>query len=67
MGYVFQNQKTGKATFNDDSDTTYSLNGINSETNDANLVMGGISYLLWIVGWEAQNVVRVVNQDIVEE
>lgn len=64
--YAFKNQTVGKANVTDETDTTFTLQGINSDTNDANIIMGGISTLLWIVNWQAQNVTRITSQDIVE-
>lgn len=66
MAYAFQNEKVGKANVTDETETTFTLQGINTSTNDANLIMGGISSLLWIVGWEAQDVTRILNQVVVE-
>ncbi len=67
MAYVFSDQIISKAKITDDQNTVFTLNGINGVTNDANLVMGGLSYLLDIVGWQVTEAIRIVNQDIIEE
>lgn len=67
MPYVFENQNTATTKITDETDTTFNLKGINGTTNDANIIMAGLSSMLDIVGWQVQDVTRVVNQDIVEE
>lgn len=66
MAYQFTNQNTAKATIQDDTQTKFTLTGINGKTNDADAVMGGLSTLLDIVGWGIQDVQRIVTQDIEE-
>lgn len=67
MSYVFSDQIISKAKITDEQNNTFTLTGINGTTNDATAVMGGLSYLLDIVGWSVQDAIRIVNQDIVEE
>ncbi len=66
MAYQFTNEIVAKMKVTDDSGTDITLNGINGRENDANIIMGGISTLFDIVGWSAENAVRVVNQDVEE-
>lgn len=67
MAYIFQNQAQGKVQITDDSETSYTLTGIATGSNDANVLMGGLSIMLDIVGWTVGDVTRVVSQDVVEE
>lgn len=67
MGYVFSTEQIGKAKITDETSTAFTLTGINARTNDANAVMGGLSILLDVVGWQVSEAVRIVNQDIEEE
>lgn len=67
MAYVFSDQIISKAKVTDDQNSEFTITGINGATNDANLVMGGLSYLLDIVGWQVTEAIRIVNQDIIEE
>lgn len=67
MAYVFSTEQIGKAKITDETETTFTLTGINAKTNDANIVMGGLSILLDVVGWKVSEAVRIVNQDIEEE
>lgn len=67
MALIFENQKTASTKITDETNTTFTLKGINGTTQDAAAVIGGLSYMLDIVGWQVQDVTRVVNQDIVEE
>lgn len=66
MAYQFVNRSTGKSQITDENDSTLTLNGINTATTDANVIMGGLSILLDIVGWTVQDANRVVTQDIEE-
>lgn len=66
MALQFTNQNTAKATIQDDTQTKFTLTGINGKTNDAEAVMGGLSILLDIVGWGIQDAQRIVTQDIEE-
>lgn len=66
MTYQFQNQYTAKAKISDETDTEFTLTGINGMTTDATAVMGGLSILLDIVGWGIQDAQRIVTQDIDE-
>lgn len=65
--YIFSNQASGKAQIKDENDNQFTLTGINTHDNDANVMMAGLSYLLDVVGWKVSEAVRVVNQDVVEE
>lgn len=66
MAYQFVNRSTGKSQVTDENDSTFTLAGINTSTTDANVIMGGLSTLLDIVGWTVQDANRVVTQDIEE-
>ena len=67
MAYVFDTQHNATAKVTDETDTTFNLKGINGTTNNADSIMAGLSSMLDIVGWQVQDVTRVVSQDIVEE
>lgn len=66
MAYQFVNRSTGKSQVTDENSTIFTLNGINTSTTDANVIMSGLSTLLDIVGWTVQDANRVVTQDIEE-
>lgn len=66
MAYQFVNRSTGKSQITDENASTFTLAGINTSTTDANVIMGGLSILLDIVGWTVQDANRVVTQDIEE-
>lgn len=66
MAYEFSNQILGKVLITDEQGNEFTLTKINTQSNDANILMGGLSYMLDIVGWSVQNATRVVNQDVVE-
>ena len=69
MSYYFANKAEGKVEITDEQNNTYTLKQINSTSNQATAadsIMGGLSTMLDIVGWEVNDVVRVVNQDVVE-
>lgn len=66
MAYEFNSQYTAKAKITDETDSSFTLTGINGKTNDATAVMGGLSYLLDIVGWTVADAQRVITQDIEE-
>lgn len=65
--YIFSNQTTGKAQVTDENDNTFTITGINTREQDANVMMAGLSYLLDVVGWKVTDAVRIVNQDVIEE
>lgn len=67
MAYVFNNQVIAKATITDEEDNKFTMQGIAANETDANVIMGGMSSLLGIVGWSIKDAVRVINQDIEEE
>ena len=66
MGYAFETQKIGKTKITDEDDYSYTLNGINALQESADSMMGGLSYLLDIVGWEIASAQRTIIQDVVE-
>ncbi len=66
MAYQFSNEIVAKMKVTDDSDNDITLNGINGQETDANVIMGGINTLFDIVGWGTQNAIRIVNQDVQE-
>lgn len=66
MAYQFTNRTTGKSQITDDSNTDITLNGINTTTTDANVIMSGLTQLLGLVGWTIREANRVVTQDIEE-
>lgn len=67
MAYTFKNQAVGKATITDEESNKISLAGINTKNDDANVMMGGLSIMLSIVGWGIQDASRIVTQDVEEE
>lgn len=66
MGYQFTNRAAGKSQITDESNTTFTLAGINTATDNANSIMAGLSTLLNVVGWSVQDANRIVTQDIEE-
>lgn len=66
MAYQFNNQNTAKAKITDETESEFTLTGINGKTNDADAVMGGLSIMLDIVGWTVADAQRIVTQDIDE-
>lgn len=66
MAYEFNNQYTAKAKITDETETNFTLTGINGKTTDATAVMGGLSTLLGVVGWTIADAQRIVTQDIDE-
>jgi len=67
MAYVFETQNNATTKITDETNTTFNLKGINGATNNADSIMAGLSSILDIVGWQVQDVTRVISQDIVEE
>lgn len=65
--YRFSDQVLAKANITDEQNNTFTLQGINALETDANVIMGGMSYALSIVGWGVNDAVRIINQDIVED
>lgn len=67
MAYQFSNEAsaTMKVTMSDSTDVI-NLKGVNGRETDANVVMGGISTLLGIVGWSTRDAARVVTQNVEE-
>lgn len=66
MGYQFTNRASGKSQITDESNTTFTLAGINTVTENADSIMAGLSTLLDVVGWSVQDANRIVTQDIEE-
>ncbi len=67
MAYQFRNEATAKMSVTmSDSDDKVTLAGVNGTETDANVIMGGISTLLGIVGWSTRDAARVVTQDVEE-
>lgn len=62
----FSNQVQSKVTMTDELNNSYNIAGINGTISSADSVIGGLSAILDIVGWQVNDVVRVVNQDVVE-
>lgn len=62
----FANQVQSKVTMTDEQNNSYNIAGINGTISSADSVIGGLSAILDIVGWQVNDVVRVVNQDVVE-
>ena len=66
MAYRFNNQYTAKAKIQDDTESEFTLTGINGATDNADSIMSGLTILLDIVGWGVQDAQRIVTQDIEE-
>ena len=68
MAYEFENQIVAKMKVSEDSSgqEAITLSGVNGQETNANSIMGGISTLLDIVGWNAGYAVRIVNQQVEE-
>jgi len=66
MAYRFNNQYTAKAKIQDDTESEFTLTGINGATDNADSIMSGLTILLDIVGWGIQDAQRIVTQDIEE-
>lgn len=62
----FANQVQSKVTMTDEQNNSYNIAGINGTISSADSVIGGLSAILDIVGWQVNDVVRVVNQDVVD-
>ena len=62
----FQNQVQSKVIMTDEENNSYNIAGINGTISSADSVVGGLSAILDIVGWQVNDVVRVVNQNVVE-
>lgn len=67
MAYEFQNEPVAKmsVTMSDSADRI-TLPGVNGSETDANIIMGGISIMLGIVGWDTRDAARIVTQDVEE-
>ena len=54
MSYVFQRQKVSDFRLNQFSDSKdkMTLNGVDGEQADANVIVNGIQQLLSVVGWQ---------------
>lgn len=68
MAYEFSNEIVAKVKVSEDASgqDAITLNGINGRETDANIIMGGVSALFGIVGWNVGAVTRVINQDVQE-
>ncbi len=68
MAYEFSNEIVAKMKVAEDASgqDALTLSGVNGHETDANIIMGGISILFGIVGWEAGYGQRILNQDVVE-
>lgn len=66
MAYEFSTQNVAKATITDELDSKFTITGINGKTNDATMIMGGLSIMLDIVGWTIADASRIITQDIEE-
>lgn len=62
----FSNQVQSKVTMTDEQNNSYNIAGINGTISSADSVIGGLSVILDVVGWQVNDVVRIVNQDVVE-
>lgn len=68
MAYKFVNQQSGKSQVQlQGSTTSFTLNGINTTTTDANVIMEGLTTLLGLVNWTVGEANRITTQDIEEE
>lgn len=63
----FENQVKAKVVLTDELGNTINIAGINGTISSADSIIGGLSAILDVVGWQVNDVVRVVNQSIVEE
>ena len=67
MAYVFSDEVLAKIKITDETDNDFTLNGINAREQSADSIRAGVSTIIDIVGWQVQEAVRIVNQDIVED
>ena len=72
MTYEFTTDKVGKVTLNNFRGVygqKFTLQGVNAQISDANVILGGVNQLLSIVNfqnhYESEYVVRTVNQNVV--
>lgn len=68
MAYAFSNEIVAKMKVAEEAsgEDALTLSGVNGQETDANIIMGGISILFGIVGWEAGYGQRILNQDVIE-
>lgn len=68
MAYEFSNEIVARMKVAEDASgqEAITLSGVNGQETNANSIMGGISALLDIVGWNAGYAVRIINQDVEE-
>lgn len=67
MAYVFSDEILAKIKITDENQNDFTLNGINARETSADSIRAGVATIIDIVGWQVQNAVRIVNQDIVGE
>ena len=74
MQYEFTTDKVGSVKLNNfrhNPGQTLKLDGIDAQITDANVILGGLSQFLSIVGFENEyeptDIVRTVNQNVVEQ
>lgn len=67
MAYIFTNEILGKIKITDENDNDFTLNGINAREQSADSIRAGVATIIDIVGWQVNEAVRIVNQDIVED
>ncbi len=74
MTYEFTTDQVGIIKINNfhhETGKTLKLEGIDAQISDANIILGGLSQFLSIVGFENEyepiNVVRTVNENVVNQ
>ena len=72
MTYEFTTDKVGSVKLNNfhhEEGKTLKLDGIDAQITDANVILGGLSQFLSIVGFENEyeptDIVRTVNQNVI--
>lgn len=66
MAYKFTNQAVASSKVTDTNNTEFTLKGVNGKTDDAGMVIEGLTIMLNIVGWTINEANRIVTQDIEE-
>lgn len=67
MAYVFSDEVLAKIKITDEADNDFTLNGINAREASADSIRAGVATIIDIVGWQVNEAVRIVNQNIVED
>lgn len=67
MAYQFSNQVTAKMSITDETETKFSIQGINARETNADIIMAGLTEMLDVVGWSISEAQRIITQDVVEE